>query len=103
MEMTSQQVQRIATLARLGISDAEIESIRIKLNSILALVDQMQAQDTTVVQPLAHPTAFVSEVALRLREDKVTEPSDLATRDRNMVNTPVPAQNGMFIVPRVIE
>ena len=103
MEMTPEQVHRIATLARLGVSDAEIESIRHKLSSIFTLVDQMQSQDTAGVAPLAHPTAFVNEVCLRLREDKVTEPCDILTREQNMANSPVPPQQGMFIVPRVIE
>lgn len=102
-ELSEADVLRIAKLARLGLDSRQIEPVRAKLNAILGVIDQMQAQDTRSVEPLAHPTAFVMDVALRLREDIVTEPGDEATRARLMANAPVPPEQGMFLVPRVIE
>lgn len=102
MELTESQVLRIATLARLAVAPSEMPAIRGKLGAILTLIDDMQAQDTAGVEPLAHPTAFVEHVALRLREDVVTEPNDEATRAKNMRNAPA-QQGGLFLVPRVIE
>jgi aspartyl-tRNA(Asn)/glutamyl-tRNA(Gln) amidotransferase subunit C len=102
MSLSDQDVERIAQLARLAISSAELPGVRGKLNAILGVIDQMQAVDTNGVEPLAHPTAFVQHVALRLREDLVTEPGDEATRAANMQNAPA-QQDGLFLVPRVIE
>jgi aspartyl-tRNA(Asn)/glutamyl-tRNA(Gln) amidotransferase subunit C len=102
MSLSDQDIARIAKLARLAVSPAELPDVRGKLNAILGVIDQMQAVDTQGVAPLAHPTAFVQQVALRLREDVVTEPNDEATRARNMQNAPA-QQDGLFLVPRVIE
>ncbi|MGL4575951.1 MAG: Asp-tRNA(Asn)/Glu-tRNA(Gln) amidotransferase subunit GatC [Burkholderiaceae bacterium] len=106
MSLSDQDVERIAKLARLAVSAAELPAVRGKLNAILGVIDQMQAVDTQGVEPLAHPTAFAQQVALRLREDVVTEPSNKAeaeaTRARNMQNAPA-QQDGLFLVPRVIE
>ena len=55
--------------------------------------------DTSGIEPLSTPLAAVSDVALRLREDKVTETVD---RDANMANAPAVA-DGLFLVPKVIE
>lgn len=69
------------------------------LNDFFAIVQAMQAVDTTGVEPLAHPMAAVEEVALRLRDDCVTEPDQRAANQRS-----APAvQDGLFLVPRVIE
>ncbi|MFM2400234.1 MAG: asparaginyl/glutamyl-tRNA amidotransferase subunit [Pseudomonadota bacterium] len=102
MSLSDQDIERVAKLARLAVSPAELPDVRSKLNAILGVIDQMQAVDTQGVAPLAHPTAFVQQVALRLRPDEVTEPSDEATRAANMQNAPA-QQDGLFLVPRVIE
>ena len=59
----------------------------------------MQQVDTTGLQPLAHPTDVMQEVALRLCDDVVSEPDQ---RERNQVSAPA-VQDGLFLVPRVIE
>jgi aspartyl-tRNA(Asn)/glutamyl-tRNA(Gln) amidotransferase subunit C len=102
MSLSDQDVQRIAKLARLAVAPEELAPVRSKLNAILGVIDQMQAVDTDGVEPLAHPTAFVQQVALRLRPDAVTQPTDEATRALNMQNAPA-QQDGLFLVPRVIE
>lgn len=69
MALERSDVEKIAHLARLGLNDADIPRTTEALNSILGLVDQMQAVDTTGIEPLAHPL----EATQRLREDAVTE------------------------------
>lgn len=65
------------------------------MNSILGLVDQMQAVDTTGVEPLAHPL----ETTQRLRPDQVTESNQ---RDRYQAVAPS-TENGLYLVPKVID
>jgi aspartyl-tRNA(Asn)/glutamyl-tRNA(Gln) amidotransferase subunit C len=102
MSLSNQDVLRIAKLARLAVGGDELPAVQDKLNAILGVIDQMQAVDTQGVEPLAHPTAFAQQVALRLREDRVTEPNDEATRAANMAGAPA-QEDGLFLVPRVIE
>lgn len=105
MQLSDADIQRIARLARLGVSPAELDATRDKLNAILQLIDEMQAEDTEGVAPLAHPTAFEGAIALRLREDAVTEPvgeAGEAAREALMANAPA-QREGMFLVPKVIE
>ena len=59
----------------------------------------MRAVDTTGIEPLAHPMDAIQEVALRLREDVVSEPNN---REANQANAPA-VENGLFLVPKVIE
>ena len=69
------------------------------LNAFFGLVEQMQAVDTTGIAPLAHPIEQIEDVALRLRNDAVTE-----TVDREAFQRPAPAvQDGLYLVPKVIE
>ena len=59
----------------------------------------MRSVDTAGIEPLAHPLATVQNIALRLREDRVSEPNQRAANQRN-----APAlENGLFLVPKVIE
>jgi aspartyl-tRNA(Asn)/glutamyl-tRNA(Gln) amidotransferase subunit C len=102
MSLSDQDVLRIAKLARLAVQADELPAVQGKLNAILGVIDQMQAVDTRGIEPLAHPTAFAQHVALRLREDVVTEPNDEATRAANMAGAPV-QEDGLFLVPKVIE
>lgn len=99
MALTSQDINRIANLARLELSPAESERMLTQLNSFFDIVTKMQAVDTTGVQPLAHPVAAIQDVVLRLREDEAWEPNQ---REANMRNAPAQAE-GLFLVPKVIE
>ncbi|MFT6915130.1 MAG: aspartyl-tRNA(Asn)/glutamyl-tRNA(Gln) amidotransferase subunit C [Motiliproteus sp.] len=95
MSLDSSDVQKIAHLARLQISAADIPDYAQNLSDILGLVDQMQAIDTTGVEPLSNPLDAVQ----RLRADIATE-SNL----RDKLQTVAPAvEQGLFQVPKVID
>jgi aspartyl-tRNA(Asn)/glutamyl-tRNA(Gln) amidotransferase subunit C len=95
MSLDQAQVRRIAHLARLEIGAAEVEHYAKELSRILDLVEQMNAMDTTGVAPMAHP----NDVALRLREDAVTETDQ---REKFLAVAPA-AEAGLYLVPKVIE
>jgi aspartyl-tRNA(Asn)/glutamyl-tRNA(Gln) amidotransferase subunit C len=95
MSLTADDVRKVARLARLAIAEDEITPTLDTLNRTLALVEQMRSVDTAGVEPMAH----AHDVSLRLRADAVTEPD---VRDALMANAPA-AENGLFLVPRVIE
>ena len=95
MALDRSDVEKIAHLARLGLNDADIPRTTEALNSILGLIDQMQAVDTTGIEPLAHPL----EASQRLRADVVTE-----TNHREAYQYIAPAvEDGLYLVPKVIE
>ena len=95
MSLDKDQVQQIATLARLKLSDDEYaESVK-KLSKIVDFVDQLSQADTDGVVPMAHPL----DVAQRLRPDVVTESDE---RDHFQENAPS-VTDGLFLVPKVIE
>jgi len=95
MALDRSDVEKIAHLARLQIAEQEIQQYTENLSSILDLVDQMQAVDTTDVSPMAHPLDAVQ----RLRIDAVTEDNQ-----RDHLQTVAPAvEAGLFQVPKVIE
>ena len=106
MTITVENVNKLGKLARIAIAPDAAPAIAAQLSSILGLIETMQAVNTDGVAPLAHPTAFVADVALRLREDVVTEPNDadlaLTSREARMANAPA-TEAGYFLVPRVIE
>ena len=99
MALNEQDIARIANLARLELSQDESKQTLAQLNSFFGIVEKMQAVDTSGVTPLSHPLAAIEDVVLRLREDRVAESDD---RDANMRNAPA-AENGYFLVPKVIE
>lgn len=99
MPLTSDEVDRIARLARLALAEDERASMLAYLNGFFGIVEAMRAVDTTGVAPLAHPLAAVQDVQLRLRDDVASEPDRRADYQRN-----APAvEGGLFLVPRVIE
>ena len=95
MSLTSDDVKRVARLARLGLTDVETTETLAQLNSILELVDQMQQIDTDGIPPLAHPL----ELKQTLRADAVT---DTNQRDKFQAIAPQ-ADAGLYLVPRVVE
>ena len=99
MALTQDDVSRIAQLARLELGAAEQAAMLEQLNGFFDIVERMRAVDTRGVEPLYTPLAALGEVALRLREDVVSE------RDERAANQAVaPAvQDGLYLVPRVIE
>ncbi len=99
MSLTLNDIGRIAQLARLELDAPQRERLLGQLNGFFDIVEQMKAVDTTGVEPLAHPTAVMQAVALRLRPDEVTEPNQ---REANQASAPA-VERGLFLVPKVIE
>ncbi len=95
MSLERSDVEKIAHLARLGIAEKDIPEYTRNLSNILGLVAQMDAVDTDAVEPMAHPLAM----AQRLRLDEVTETDQ---RQHFQQNAPQ-IENGLFLVPKVIE
>ena len=95
MALDKRDVENIAHLARLAISEEDIPAYAENLSNILTLVEQMSAVDTGGVEPMAHPL----EMAQRLREDAVTEANQ---REHFQQHAPA-VENGLFLVPKVIE
>ena len=99
MALTSQDIGRIAHLARLELGVEEGERMLTQLNGFFATVEQMRAVDTTGIEPLAHPVATIQSIALRLRDDIASEPDQ---REANQRSAPA-VEGGLFLVPKVIE
>ena len=95
MAFDKTEVEKVAQLARLHISDSEIDEVTRRITDILALIDQMQSVDTDAVVPLAHPL----DLTQRLREDDVTESN---RRDELQLLAPE-VEEGLYLVPKVIE
>lgn len=95
MSITPEQVRHIANLARIAMTDEELERFVPELNNILGWVEQLGEVDTSSVEPL---TAVVDQ-KLRLRDDEVTDGN---RRDDILANAPE-AEHGFFAVPKVIE
>ena len=95
MSLDPAAIRRIARLARLRVSDAEVDSLQHDLNTILGWIDQLNEVNVEGVEPLTGGTS----IALRLREDVVTEP-DLT----EAVLSNAPDRDGPFYtVPKVVE
>jgi aspartyl-tRNA(Asn)/glutamyl-tRNA(Gln) amidotransferase subunit C len=95
MSLSPEEVKKIAHLARLAVDTDELGKLGRELSTILDLVAQMDAAEADDVVPMAHPL----EMAQRLRDDAVTETN---RRDAYQANAPA-VENGLFLVPKVIE
>lgn len=95
MTLSKRDVEHIAHLARLAVSDQESDEVADKLSRIIELVDRLKQVETTGVAPMAHPL----NMAQRLRPDVVAEADH---RDEYQKNAPQAAE-GLYLVPRVIE
>ncbi|HEX8214630.1 MAG TPA: Asp-tRNA(Asn)/Glu-tRNA(Gln) amidotransferase subunit GatC [Allosphingosinicella sp.] len=95
MSVDTATVRHIAKLARIAVTDREVEALVPELNNILGWIEQLQEVDVSGIEPM---TAVIPNV-LRLREDVVT---DGGKRDEVLKNAPV-AEHGFFAVPKVIE
>jgi aspartyl-tRNA(Asn)/glutamyl-tRNA(Gln) amidotransferase subunit C len=95
MSVDTNTVRKIANLARIAVTDGEVEAMTGELNNILGWVEQLGEVATDGVEPLA----AVIPNQLRLREDVITD-GDI--RDGVLANAPQ-AEHGFFAVPKVIE
>ena len=99
MALTQDDIARIANLARLELPNNESEHMLTNLNQFFDVVEQIRAVDTSGVTPLSHPVAAIQDIQLRLRDDVVSETNN---REANQKSAPA-VENGMFLVPKVIE
>jgi len=95
MSLEQSEIIRIAELARVRIADSEIEEVTERISDILEMVDRMRAVDTAAIEPMTNPL----DAGQRLRADEVTE-----TNQRDTFQRCAPAvENGLYLVPRVVE
>jgi len=93
--ISKEDVEHVARLARLALSEAESERMREQLNGILAYIDTLRAIDTAAVEPTAHAVPMVNV----MRDDEIRPclPQDVA-----LASAP-DQSDGFFRVPRIIE
>ncbi|HLZ99308.1 MAG TPA: Asp-tRNA(Asn)/Glu-tRNA(Gln) amidotransferase subunit GatC [Steroidobacteraceae bacterium] len=96
MSLTRQDVEKIAHLARLAITEPELPVYVTSLSSIVDFVDELSRADVAGVEPMAHPLDGQRQ---RLRPDAVTETDQHEKYQRNAPSV----QAGLYVVPRVIE
>ncbi len=95
MSLSKKDVQKIAHLARLAISDSDVPGYAKNLSDILSFVEQMNTVATNGVIPMAHPM----DAKQALRPDTVTE-NDQRARFQNIAPL---TESGLYLVPKVIE
>ena len=95
MSLSPEDVSRIALLSRIELSATELETTRDQLNGILGFIEQLQAVDTTGIEPMAHAV----DVVQRLRPDVVIETDRRADFQAVAPET----EAGLYLVPRVVE
>jgi len=95
MSIDSKDVEKLAYLACLDISEKDIASTTNSIGEVLALIDQLQKLDTSEIEPLSHPL----DAKQRLRADEVTEQDQ---RESFQALAPL-CEDGFYLVPRVIE
>jgi aspartyl-tRNA(Asn)/glutamyl-tRNA(Gln) amidotransferase subunit C len=96
MSLSRTDVEGIARLARLEITDAQLSEYAGSLSKILSFVEQLNAADTASVEPMAHP--LEGEVQ-RLRPDLVTEVDRHEKYQKNAAQVAA----ALYVVPKVIE
>lgn len=95
MSLSAEEIKRLAHLARIAVTDTEIAAVIPPLNSVFALIEEMQAVDTSSIEPMSHP----QDLTLRLRDDVVTE-----SNHREAFQKIAPqVEAGLYLVPKVIE
>ena len=95
MSLDNNDIRKLATLARIQVDDAIVDDVAGKISDILAMVDQMQAQHTDSIEPMANPL----DAMQKLRPDEVTEGNQ-----REAFQAIAPAtENGLYLVPKVID
>ena len=95
MAIEQDEIEKIAELARIRIEDEQIGEVTQRITEILGMVDQLQAADTSGVDPMANPL----DATQRLRADEVTE---INRREAFQAIAPA-VEGGLYLVPKVIE
>jgi aspartyl-tRNA(Asn)/glutamyl-tRNA(Gln) amidotransferase subunit C len=95
MSLSTDDVKKVARLARLSMSEAEIQAAHAQMSNIFGLIEEMQAVNTDGIEPMSHS----QELSQRLREDVVKE-----TNQRDLFQSVAPqVERGLYLVPQVIE
>lgn len=95
MAIDEDQVRQVAQLARIGLSDQQVEHNKNSLSNILEFIEQMKQVNTDNIEPMSHPL----DVTQPLRADEATE-----TNQREQMQKIAPnVQDGLYLVPKVIE
>ena len=95
MSVSDDDVRKVSRLARLAVLDENVHAYAAKLSGIVAMVDQLNAVDTTGVEPMSNPLDSVQ----RLRDDVVTE-----TNQREKYQSVAPeVEKGLYLVPKVLD
>ena len=99
MALSPADVTRIAHLARLALTADEERAMLAQLNGFFGIVERMGQVDTRGTEPLYTPLSALGEVALRLRDDVVSESDERTANQRSAPQV----EDGLYLVPRVIE
>lgn len=95
-ELTKQDIQRIAQLAKINVDDNDVEKYASMLSKIFDFIDQINTANTDSIVPMAHP---ISGQIQRLRADEVTETNQRECFQSISSHT----DNGVYLVPKVID
>jgi aspartyl-tRNA(Asn)/glutamyl-tRNA(Gln) amidotransferase subunit C len=95
MAVDADTVRRVAHLARIAVADEEVEPLRGELNAMLAFVEQLAEVEVAGVEPMTS----VVPMAMKMREDKVTDGSIA----RAIVANAPALEDHFFLVPKVVE
>ncbi len=95
MNISSKDINIIASLAQLELEDSAMETYAQEMTDILAMIQQMQQIDTSSIEPMPHP----QDIQLRLRPDEITEPDQ-----RSELQSIAPSTDeGLYLVPKVLD
>ena len=95
MSLSIADVEKVARLARLAMAGQDIQTAQAQLSNIFGLIAEMQAVDTSGIEPMSHS----QDLSQRLREDVVTE----ANQREALLAIAPQTEAGLYLVPRVIE
>lgn len=95
MSVDATTVRRIAHLARIAVSDAEVPHLQGELNAMLAFVEQLSEVNVEGVEPMTS----VTPMEMKMRADVV---NDGARTEDILKNAPA-AEDNFFLVPKVVE
>ncbi|MCF6202328.1 MAG: Asp-tRNA(Asn)/Glu-tRNA(Gln) amidotransferase subunit GatC [Methylococcaceae bacterium] len=95
MNLSADEVKKIAYLARLGINDNDIDAYASELSNMLDLMTQMSDTNTDAIQPMAHPM----DQTQRFRADIASEKN----QRQNFQSIAPQIENGLYLVPKVLD
>ena len=95
MSLSDQELKEIAYLARINVKDESLSSLKVELEEILKLFEELNEADTSDVDAMSHPL----DLSQQVRKDEVTEKNE---REELLKNAPS-SKSGLFLVPKVIE